>query len=69
MPTVIKKKLYGIISELTGTIAENPMPQASNDDELAEKFADFLMDKISKIRETLKDYPSFKPQVKHVVVF
>ena len=63
------KKLYGIIgiiSELTGTKAENPMPQSTNDGELADKFADFFMDKISKIRKTLEDFPSFRPNVKHV---
>ncbi|XP_060556715.1 uncharacterized protein LOC132717301 [Ruditapes philippinarum] len=53
------KKLYGLISELTGTKAENPMPQSTNDGELAEKFADFFMDKIAKIRKSLQDFPSF----------
>jgi len=41
------------------------MPQSTNDGELAEKFADFLMDKISKIRKTFEDFPSFRPNVKY----
>jgi hypothetical protein len=51
MPKVIKK-LYGITSVLTGTKAEHPMPQSTNEDELAEKFADFFMDKIAKIHKS-----------------
>jgi len=40
------------------------MPPSTIDGELAEKFADFFMDKISKIHKTL--FPSFRPNVKHV---
>ncbi|XP_060603432.1 angiopoietin-2-like [Ruditapes philippinarum] len=42
------------------------MPQSTNDGELAEKFADFFMDKIAKIRKSLQDFPSFIPNVKQI---
>lgn len=45
------------------------MPQATTDGELAKRFADFFMYKISRIRQTLNDFQSFKPQLKQVQCF
>jgi len=49
-----------------GTKAENQMPQSTHDGELAEKFADFFMDKISKIRKTLEDFKRVSGQMSNM---
>ncbi|XP_052788755.1 uncharacterized protein LOC128223518 [Mya arenaria] len=63
------KHLYRIVSELTGTKSENPMPSAVNDTTLAEQFADFFMDKIATIRNALNDYQCFEPIPKDTLCF
>lgn len=44
------KKLYNLVSELTGTKSENPLPDSVADSKLADDFTDFFMNKIDKIR-------------------
>ena len=39
-----------------GRTSENPMPKGELDDQLAENFVDFFMEKIKKIRDSLHDY-------------
>ena len=63
------KKLYQLVSEITGTKSENPMPPGKGDNILAEEFAEYFMNKISKIRDSLKDYPNYKPLRKEISVF
>ena len=43
------KKLYSLVSYLTGSETENPMPPGKMDDKLAEEFAEFFMQKIKTI--------------------
>ncbi|XP_052782951.1 uncharacterized protein LOC128219177 [Mya arenaria] len=62
-------KLYKFVADITGTSADNPMPNGENDNTTAEKFADFFMDKISKIRESLQTFDQFEPQVKDIPSF
>ena len=45
------------------------MPLGENENTLAEKFADHFMSKIDKIRQALKDFQNFKPDVKDVPRF
>jgi hypothetical protein len=47
------KKLYALVSELTGTKSENPMPSGISDSTLSDNFAGYFMNKISKIRDSL----------------
>ena len=47
------KKLYNIISKLTGRQKENPLPPSTNDSELANSFLDYFSSKIVKIRSEL----------------
>ena len=56
------KKLYKVVSELTGSIDDNPLPSGESDTFLADHFADHFMDKISKIRDSLKGFKQFEPQ-------
>lgn len=60
------KKLYQLVWELTGTKTDNPLPDDVADLKLAEDFADFFMNKIDKIRKSLKDYPKYEPKYKDV---
>ena len=55
------KKLYKLVSELVGSKSENPMPPNRTDKELSEDFADFFMNKITKIRDSLNDHPCYTP--------
>ena len=50
------KKLYKLVKELTGRKSKNPLPLEENDNTLADKFADYFMNKMQKIRESLKDF-------------
>ena len=55
------KKLYKLVYNLMGTSQENLLPDNDNPEELANEFADFFMDKISKIRDSLADKTIYKP--------
>ena len=39
------KKLYSLMSYHTGTKIDNPMPEHTDEDQLADEFADFLWEK------------------------
>ena len=49
------KKLYKLVNALMGNNTENPMPKAKSDEELAQQFADFFLEKIQKIRKMFQD--------------
>ena len=59
------KKLYNLINGITGRTTSNPMPPAKTDKELADKFADFFLAKIRKIREDLADSQTHSPEPIH----
>ena len=44
------KKLYGLITELTGAKRDSPLPEHNLDQDLAEHFASFFTDKMTSIR-------------------
>ena len=56
------KKLYKLVVYLTGTATENPLPPGKTDNQLAEDFAKFFMNKIQTIRDNLADHPLYKPE-------
>ena len=43
------KKLYNLIRYLTRTTTSNPLPPSSSDEELANIFADYFMNKINPL--------------------
>ena len=55
------KKLYSLMSYLTGTKVDNPMPQHTDEDQLADEFADFFVGKIKTIHESLAEHPIYNP--------
>ena len=45
-----------------GNNTENPMPKAKSDEELAKQFADFILEKIQKIRKMFQDITPLQTQ-------
>ena len=55
------KKLYSLISYLTGTKVNNSMPEHTDEEQLADEFADFFMEKIKTIHDSLAEYLTYNP--------
>ena len=55
------KKALRLVSELTGTKYENPMPSGISDSTLLDNFADYILKKIFKIRDSLNEFDKYKP--------
>lgn len=56
------RKLYRLVSNITGVHKDNPMPVNISSQKLADSFADFFMAKIEKIRNDLKTSHSISQQ-------
>ena len=55
-------KLYSLVNSLIGSTNVNPMPDhQGSDEELAEGFSEFFMEKITKIRQGLDIYLKYDP--------
>ena len=54
------RKLFKLVSEITGNSKPNPMPDAQSDKELAEDFAQFFRQKIDGIWHQFKHIPQYK---------
>ena len=63
------KKLYSIVNGLIGRTVENPMPESESDEQLAEDFADYFMEKIKKIWDSLSGYQKYKLNHKSTPTF
>jgi hypothetical protein len=57
-----------LVSKLTRTKSENPLPSGISESTLSDNFADDFMNKISKIRESLHEFNTYKPLNKSVPV-
>ena len=55
------KKLFSLINTMTGSHKCNPLHPSTSDEELAEEFATFVVNKIRKIRDALDVHSQFKP--------
>ena len=53
------KKLYNLASLLMGMVKENPLPDHTDKEELADQFARFFITKIQKIRDQLDSLPTY----------
>ena len=63
------KELYKLVVYLTGTATKNPLPPGKTDNQLAEDFAKFFMNKIQTIRDNLADHPLYKPEPTNILKF
>ena len=55
-------KLYSLVNSLTGPTNVNPKPDhQGSDEELAEQFSGFFMEKITKIRQGFDMHPKYDP--------
>ena len=59
------KKLYKLVSELTSSVRENPLPLGKSNKDLAEEFVDFFLSKIQRICDSLEVFEKFAPQQHH----
>ena len=55
------KKMYRLINNIMGRMAENPKPKSGSDETLANDFANFLMDKIQEIHDALQQHDKYTP--------
>ena len=54
------KELYKLVSILTGSTMENKLPDHDNNDVICEELANFFLNKIERIRETLSGYELYE---------
>ena len=48
------------MNTLMGTTSNNPLPNHTNDKDLADEFADFFINKIQRIRDNLTENPVYQ---------
>ena len=56
------KQLYRLVSELTPSVKENPLPIGKSNKELAEEFADFFLSEIQQICDSLEGFEKVSQQ-------
>ena len=56
------KKLYNLVKHLMGRNLDSPFPNSESDKMLANEFADFFMEKVKRIRDSLEVHPTYNPQ-------
>ena len=61
------KQLYRLIDKLTGVEKDNLMPNACSEQDLAECFADFFVDKIMKTWNKLDKYALYEPRLRDLL--
>ena len=55
------KGLYALVANLTSTKSENPLPPNLSDEDMANTFTDYFMEKIEKIRSSFDGHPKYEP--------
>ena len=55
------KNLYSLLYQLTRNEKENPLPERENDQDLANQFTDYFINKIQTIHDSLKECEKFHP--------
>ena len=55
------KKLYQLITNLTGQIKSNPLSTSTSDEDLADEFTTYFLEKICNIRKLFDGIPNYKP--------
>ena len=55
------KKLYQLITNLTSQNKSNSLPSSTSDENLADEFATYFLEKICNIRKLFDGIPNYKP--------
>ena len=55
------KKLFNIVNKLLGRKTSNPLPNAKSDEQLAEEFATYFLNKIDRIRDRFTNIQQYQP--------
>ena len=53
------KQLFRLVSKITSSTKDNPLPDRRSSQELADQFAEYFIDKIKKIRNNLNSYDRY----------
>ena len=56
------KKLYNLVTTITDSEKENPMPPSTSNHDLADEFAAYFISKIEKIHDNLSKFTKFYPK-------
>ena len=56
------KQLFRTLNSLLGNKNENPLLTGTTNDQLAEDFADFFLNKIDEMRKGFKNTPAYQPR-------
>ena len=59
------KQLYNLVSNLTSTQQLNPLSEDTLNEELGDRFADYFIEKIRTIQDSLANYPTYCPTSTH----
>ena len=59
------RQLYKLVSELTSSVKENPLPIGKSNKELAEEIVNFFLSKIQQTCDSLEGFEKFLPQQHH----
>ena len=60
------RKLYKLINNVLGRKKVNPLLHGESNESLSEDFAEFFLDKISKLRAKLDDKPTYNPNNRQI---
>ena len=61
-------QLYRIVDRVTGRNVDNPMPSNIPMEELMEKFADFFLDKVVRLRNELSEIDLYEPSQRDIKI-
>ena len=59
------RKLYKLVSELTSSVKENPLPLGKSNKDLAEEFVEFFLLKIQRMYDSLEGFEKLSLQHYH----
>ena len=51
--------MFRLVSEITSSTKDNPLPDGKSNQELADHFAEYFINKIKKIRNNLNSYDRY----------
>ena len=64
------KQLFRLVNEITSSTRDNPLPDGISNQELADQFADYFINKIQTIRDYLHNYDKYHvDQAHHIPTF